>query len=74
MGKRAGDAVKSMLACFDRVQGRRRGQEQRKAEFRARELGWFGEGRWTVDNKKSPVNFHARSKMLAALRSTLRLR
>lgn len=38
----------------------------RKAEFRARSWGWFGEGRWTADNKKSPVNFHARSKMLAA--------
>lgn len=38
----------------------------RKAEFRARSWGWFGEGRWTADNKKSPVNFHAWSKMLAA--------
>lgn len=42
MGKQAGDAGKSMLACFDRVQGRRRGQEQRKAEFRARGVGGGG--------------------------------
>ncbi|KAK0749177.1 hypothetical protein B0T18DRAFT_405960 [Schizothecium vesticola] len=37
MGKRAALANR----CFDRVQGRGRGQEQCKAEFRARELGWW---------------------------------
>lgn len=56
MGKQAGDAGKSMLACFDRVQGRRRGQEQRKAEFRARGVGGGlvkGGGRRTTKSHQS---------------------